>query len=128
MAHAHEVAHNITLLATIPGATHAEKMTQRIKPTIVQIIPLDDNEELDKEVNEDVVEKEEVDDKDAYLTRRTKEFKRTKVGNQYHPQKLEVGNGHKAGQEKYLDATTNDKMIFEKFLVKCIFLEWILLH
>lgn len=39
------------------GATHVEKMKQQIKPTIVEIIPLDDNEELDKEVNEDVVEK-----------------------------------------------------------------------
>lgn len=74
MAHAHEVAHNITLLATIPGVALVGKMRQRIKPTIVEIIPLDDNEELDKEVNEDVVEKEEVDDEDASLTRHTKEI------------------------------------------------------
>jgi hypothetical protein len=29
----------------------------------------------------------------------------------------------KPGQEIDLDATTNEKIIFEKFLVKCIFLE-----
>lgn len=50
------MAHNITPLATILGATHVEKMKQQMKTTIVEIIPLDDNEELDKEVNEDVVE------------------------------------------------------------------------
>jgi hypothetical protein len=62
------------------------------------------------------------------LIRKTKGTKKPKFERKHAdaniiPEKEKMATDIKPGQEIDLDATTNEKIIFEKFLVKCIFLE-----